>query len=72
VLGIDNRAIAKAAKLAGAPSAKAAGLDLHVRLDQTVAAGQPLFTLHAESPGELEYALDYVTTHPLAVRVEEV
>lgn len=71
VTGIDNRAIAKAAKLAGAPSAKAAGLDLHVRLDQTVAAGEPLFTLHAESQGELDYALDYVSTHPLAVRVEE-
>ncbi|GHD60513.1 putative thymidine phosphorylase [Thalassobaculum fulvum] len=71
VTGIDNRAIAKAAKLAGAPSAKAAGLDLHVRLNQTVAAGEPLFTLHAESQGELDYALDYVSTHPLAVRVEE-
>jgi thymidine phosphorylase len=25
-----------------------------------VAAGQPLFTLHAQSPGELAYALSYV------------
>ena len=37
---------------------------LHVRLGDTVAAGQPLFTLHAESPGELAYAQAYLATHP--------
>lgn len=71
VTAIDNRALAKAAKLAGAPGAKAAGLEIQVRLDQRVAAGDPLFTLHAETPGELAYALDYVTTHPPIVRVED-
>ena len=59
VSAIDNRRLARAAKLAGAPAAKAAGLDFLVRLGEPVAAGQPLFTLHAESPGELEYALAY-------------
>ena len=59
VANIDNRRLARVAKLAGAPVAKTAGLDLLVRLGDTVAEGQPLFTLHAASPGELEYALDF-------------
>ena len=57
---IDNRRLAKAAKLAGAPLAPAAGLELFVRLGDRIARGQPLFTLYAQSPGVLEYALDYV------------
>jgi thymidine phosphorylase len=28
-----------------------------------VERGQPLFTLHAESPGELAYAREYLTAH---------
>ena len=59
VRNIDNRRLARVAKLAGAPAAKAAGLDLHVRLGDAVSEGQPLLTLHAASPGELEYALDF-------------
>ncbi len=59
VLDIDNRRLARIAKLAGAPDAKAAGLELHVRLGDRVENGQPLFTVHAETPGEFAYALDY-------------
>ena len=59
VRGIDNRRLARVAKLAGAPVAKAAGLDLLVRLGDKLSVGQPLFAVHAESPGELEYALAY-------------
>jgi thymidine phosphorylase len=62
VNAIDNRRLARIAKLAGAPKAPAAGLDLYVRLGSTVEAGQPLFSLHAESPGELAYALEYLKT----------
>lgn len=58
---IDNRRLAKVAKLAGAPDAKAAGIELHARLDAIVAAGEPLYTVHAETPGELEYSLNYVS-----------
>lgn len=64
VTGIDNRRLARVAKLAGAPTAKAAGLDFLVRLGGTVVAGQPLYTLYAESPGELEYALAYARQNP--------
>jgi thymidine phosphorylase len=59
----DCRKLARAAKLAGAPADPAAGIDLHVRLGQGVESGQPLFTLHAESPGELAYAREYLTAH---------
>jgi thymidine phosphorylase len=38
------------AKLAGAPKAASAGIDLHVRLGDFVERRQPLFTLHAGSP----------------------
>ncbi len=63
VSNIDNRRLARVAKLAGAPAAKAAGLELLVRLGDAVAVGQSLFTLHAESPGELEYALAFARSN---------
>lgn len=69
VRGFDNRRLARLAKLAGAPRAPAAGLDLHVRKGEVVRRGQPLFTLHAESPGELAYALDYMAAQSAAVQV---
>jgi thymidine phosphorylase len=59
VRSIDNRRIARLAKLAGAPDAKAAGVELHARTGDGIAVGQPLCTIHAETPGELQYALDY-------------
>ena len=70
VSGIDNRRLARVAKLAGAPAAKAAGLELLVRLGDVVAPGQPLFTLHAESPGELEYALAFARDNQDMLTIE--
>lgn len=67
---IDNRKIALAAKLAGAPEAKAAGVLLHVRTGDIVSAGQPLFEVHAQSRGELDYALDYVRANMDMIAVE--
>jgi len=32
---------------------------LHVAVGDTVKSGQPLSTVHADTPGELAYALDY-------------
>lgn len=59
IQSIDNRKLARLAKLAGAPQDSAAGLRLHVNSGSAVVAGDALFTLYAESPGELEYALAY-------------
>ena len=63
LVGIDNRRLAKLAKLAGAPEDKAAGIELHVRLGEELAPGAPLCTLHAEASGELAYALDYANAN---------
>jgi thymidine phosphorylase len=71
VLGVDNRRLARIAKLAGAPQAPCAGIDLHVRVGDFVERGQPLFTLHADSPGELAYALDYAAAQAETVHVSE-
>ena len=59
VVHIDNRKLSRLAKLAGAPDRPAAGVHLQVRLGDELAAGQPLLFLHAQTPGELGYALDY-------------
>lgn len=56
---IDNRKLAKIAKLSGAPDDKAAGVDLLTPVGTKVEKGQTLYVIHAESKGELEYALEY-------------
>lgn len=56
---INNRKIAQVAKLAGAPDSPEAGVDFRVKLKEKVERGQPLFTIYANSPGELQYAYDY-------------
>ena len=71
VTGIDNRQLARTAKLAGAPADAVAGLDLHVRIGTTVEVGQPLFTLHADTPGELAYAQEYLVAHAEIIVVGE-
>ncbi|MBL8507328.1 MAG: thymidine phosphorylase, partial [Chitinimonas sp.] len=65
-----SRTLARIAKLAGAPQSKAAGLDLHVRLGDTVMAGQPLFTIHAEAPGELRYAQAYAADQTSVITLD--
>ena len=67
--GIDNRLLARVAKLAGAPRSRSAGLELHAKLNDRIERGQPLITLHGESPGELEYALDFVRANPGVLEV---
>ncbi|HWP11309.1 MAG TPA: thymidine phosphorylase family protein [Ramlibacter sp.] len=71
VIAIDNRRLARIAKLAGAPKAPCAGIDLHVQLGAQVEHGQPLYTLHAQTWGELAYAMEYATTQAEAVHVME-
>ncbi len=71
VVRIDNRRLARVAKLSGAPKAPAAGLELHTPLGAPVEKGQPLFTVYAENPGELAYALAYVEGQPDILVIEE-
>ena len=71
VQAIDNRRIARLAKLAGAPEDKAAGIDMHVAVGDRIVPGQPLCTVHADSPGELAYALDYAAANRDIVVIRE-
>jgi len=59
VTSIDNRRLARIAKLAGAPQDPAAGLELHTPLGTEVTKGQPLYTIHAQSRGGLQYGLEF-------------
>ena len=68
---IDNRRLAKAAKLAGAPASKAAGIVLHAKLGSQMVKGQPLYSLHSQSLGELSYAHDYLASQPEIIEIEE-
>ena len=71
VLRIDNRRLARVAKLAGAPHDSLAGVDFHAPLGTLVEAGQPLYTVHAQTPGELDYALSYARAHTDIIAVGE-
>ena len=71
VTAIDNRVVARIAKLAGAPKSRTAGLEMHVKLGAEVTRGQPLMTLHGESRGEMDYALAYAAANPAAVTVRQ-
>ena len=71
VTSIDNRRLARVAKLSGAPKARAAGLTLHVRLGTRVRLGEPLYTLQAESPGELAYARAYSEQNRNIISISE-
>lgn len=60
IMTLDNRRLARIAKLAGAPHDRRAGVKMHVMAGADVEAGAPLFTIYAETPGELAYALGYI------------
>ena len=70
VMQINNRKLARLAKLAGAPEVKVAGLRMLVRLGDDVQAGDPILEIHAESPGDLSYALEYARANPDIVELE--
>lgn len=71
VIAIDNRRLSRIAKLAGAPKVPCAGIDLLVRVTDFVERGQPLYTLHAGSPGALAYAADYAHSQSTTIHVAE-
>ncbi len=70
IAGVDNRRLARVAKFAGAPGDPAAGVELRAACGADIDKHQPLFVIHAESRGELNYALDYVRAQPDIFRVE--
>lgn len=56
VTGIDNLKLARIARLAGAPKAAGAGVDLLMRIGDHVTRGQPLYRVHAAYRNELTFA----------------
>jgi len=56
VFWINNQALALIGKTAGAPKDKGAGIYVYVKLGEKVKAGDPLFTIYAESSVKLQAA----------------
>ena len=70
IVHINNRKLARLAKLAGAPEAKAAGVFMNVSLGQEINKGEVMLDVHAETSGELAYALEYARRSPDIIEVE--
>ncbi len=70
IIAIDNRKIAKLAKLAGAPSTATAGIYLFTSIGLKVEKGQKLYEIYAESPGELSYAMEYLKINTDIIKIE--
>lgn len=60
IINIDNRHLARVAKLAGAPKSVCAGVDLLKSIDCIVKKSEPLFVIHAQTKGELDYAVNFL------------
>jgi thymidine phosphorylase len=69
IISIDNRRLARLAKLSGAPKSLAAGIKMNCKLNQSINPGDWLFTLYSESKGELSYALDYLKSNPSIINI---
>ena len=69
VAEIDNRNLAKVAKLAGAPYDPAAGIEFFAKVGTYVEPGHILYRIHAESKGALQYSLSYAMSMPNIVKI---
>ncbi|MDJ0522883.1 MAG: thymidine phosphorylase family protein [Planctomycetota bacterium] len=69
LLSFDNYAIARIARLAGAPLVRGAGVDILARCGDQVAAGTPVLRIHAERDVDLQFAIEYGERHPSTVVV---
>lgn len=62
VRAIQNRAIARLARMAGAPHDKGAGVEIHVKIGDRVKKGQLLLTVYAENKEKLTHATETLAT----------
>lgn len=66
IKNINNQQLSMLAKLAGAPETKAAGVELLVKINSKIRHKQPLLKVHANTQGQLQYALEYYArNHPI-------
>ncbi|WP_347251456.1 thymidine phosphorylase family protein [Legionella sp.] len=70
VIEIQNRQLAKVAKLAGAPNDTAAGIEFFSPLGIHVEPGDVLYRIHAVSKGALAYAVSYARAIPHVVTIK--
>lgn len=60
VTAIGNLQLARIARFAGAPMDPGAGVDLHRKVGDEVAEGDPLYSVHADFPADFGFALERV------------
>lgn len=60
VKDIENRKLARIAKLAGAPKSSGAGILFNAPLGTKISKGDTLFSIYADVKGELDYAKEYL------------
>ncbi|MET1101483.1 MAG: AMP phosphorylase [Pyrodictiaceae archaeon] len=64
VTHIDNKAITRIARAAGAPDDKKAGVYLHAKVGYRVKKGDPLLTIYASSKSRLKEAIQVLAENP--------
>lgn len=70
VTEINNRKLAKAAKLAGAPREPSAGILLHVKTGSRVELNDLLYEVFSEAEGELNYTLNYINNQTDLISID--
>lgn len=65
VVNMDNRKISQTCRLLGAPEKKVAGIYFYKHINDTVKNGEKIFTLHANSQGELDQAIKFVNENDI-------
>lgn len=69
VVSINNRLLAKIARIAGAPQDKGSGVYINVKLNNKVKKNDVLLTVYAESNQKLNYALDFLrNNNPVSIQ----
>ncbi|WP_338846050.1 thymidine phosphorylase family protein [Massilia sp. W12] len=68
---VNNLELARLAKLAGAPQAPAAGLRFLTALGAQLEEGQPWLEIHAQTQGQLDYAMTYARTRQEFLTLED-
>lgn len=63
VSSIDNLALARIARLAGAPMDKGAGVYVMKKIGDKVTQGEPLYRIYAQFPADMQFALKWSNTH---------
>ncbi|MEM0303032.1 MAG: AMP phosphorylase [Archaeoglobaceae archaeon] len=64
VVAVNNKAIVRIARSAGAPKDKGAGVYIHKKRGDVVKAGDPLLTIYAEKEWKLDNAIETARSEP--------